>query len=311
MPAPIFDGHVDLLHHLRFKHSGAPFNRVEDGQLSLAKLEQANVRIFLSAYFLPDASLAPSVHISLDDAIDYCDRNAPEIKPVANAAELRAAFSHEGGPLCAIRLLENSDQLLEYDLDAFTAQHFKVAGLTHFGQNRLAAGDRVDPAHGLSAAGRGLLPRLAARRIILDAAHLNETSFFQALDAFEGAVLCSHTGFRAFHDTPRNLSEEQLSAIIERGGVVGVTVAPEILSASGAAGLADVVRAIDWAVQRHGPRHIALGSDFGGFDRVCRGLEHIGLLPDLAAGLAALGYDPASVAGIMGRNWLEFFEKNW
>ncbi|MDK2954572.1 MAG: rane dipeptidase [Desulfovibrionales bacterium] len=307
----VIDGHVDLLHYLRFSHPGRSFAEANGGRLSPSALEQGGVRVFASAYFLPDASLPPELGIALDDAVAYLDRYAPEILPIFDAAELRAAFEAEQGPPRAIRLLENSDALADYDLDAFTAKGFKIVGLTHFGPNRLAAGDRVDPAHGLTAAGRALLPRLARRGLFLDTAHLNQASFFEALAAFDGPVMCSHTGFRRFNDTPRNLSAEQLSALVDQGGVAGVTVAPEILSAERSAGVDDVVEAMDWAVQRHGPACVALGSDYGGFDTPNRGLEHPGLLPALAEALARRGYPDDAVAGIMGGNWLRFFEKNW
>jgi membrane dipeptidase len=149
------------------------------------------------------------------------------------------------------------------------------------------------------------------RGLILDTAHLNETSFFQALEHFRGPVLCSHTGLRRFHDTPRNLSGEQVAALMERGAVVGVTVAPEILAADRSAGLEEAVRSIDWIVQRFGPEGVGLGSDYGGFDTPSRGLEHPGLLDRLGAALDGLGYPEEAVAGIMGGAWLRFFEANW
>jgi membrane dipeptidase len=307
----VIDGHVDLLHYLRFSLPGQSFAEASGGQLFPGALEQGGVRVFGCAYFLPDASLPAKFGISLDDAVAYLDRYAPEIRPILDASELRAAFAEASGPPRAIRLLENADVLADYDLDVFAAKGFKIVGLTHFGENRLAAGDRVDPGHGLTAAGRALLPRLARRGLILDTAHLNETSFFEALDGFCGPVMCSHTGFRRFNDTPRNLSAEQLALLVDRGGVVGVAVAPEILSAEGSAGLEDVAAAMDWVVQRHGPECIALGSDFGGFDTPNRGLAHHGQLPTLAEALARRGYPDHAVAGIMGGNWLRFFEKNW
>ena len=124
---------------------------------------------------------------------------------------------------------------------------------------------------------------------------------------FEGPLISSHTGFRRTCDSPRNLSDEQVDILLTRGGVIGVTVNPEMLVPDGTATIRDVFEQADRVVQKHGFRGVALGSDFGGFDGTSQGLEHIGCLQRLGDLFAAGGYPEEAIAAILGGNWYHLY----
>ena len=96
-------------------------------------------------------------------------------------------------------------------------------------------------------------------------------------------------------------------ALLQRGGVVGLAFAPGILMGSAAIDIDEVFRQLDWLVQCCGWEQVGIGSDFGGFAGVCRGLENHAGLPALAARLVRAGYPPEAIAGIMGENWRRFY----
>jgi membrane dipeptidase len=225
---------------------------------------------------------------------------------VRTAADLEATWRGGGVP-GRLRLLENADALLELGMAPVCAAGFVTVGLTHAGRNRLADGNAVAAPHGLTGAGRQLLAELAATGRVVDVAHLAVPGYAEVLAEYPGPLCCSHTGLRRFCDRPRNLADEQLAALFARAGVVGLAFAPELLTIGGEADLDEVFRQLDWLVQRYGWRQVGLGSDFGGFDGVCRGLERPARLPALARRLQRAGYPAAAIAGIMGENWRQFY----
>jgi membrane dipeptidase len=126
------------------------------------------------------------------------------------------------------------------------------------------------------------------------------------LELYPGPLACSHTGLRHFCNRPRNLDDDQLAALFDRGGMVGLAFAPGLLTLSAGANLELVFTQLDWLVQRFGAERVGLGSDFGGFDGICAGLEEPARLPALAARLQQAGYPDPAIAGIMGENWRRF-----
>lgn len=118
------------------------------------------------------------------------------------------------------------------------------------------------PEQGLTRAGRDLVGSFAGRGVVLDLAHASEPTFFEALDASAGAqVVVSHAGCRAVNDHPRNVSDDQLHALAERGGVLGIMALTLTVGRNGAS-LERYLDHIDHAVETMGIEHVALGSDF-------------------------------------------------
>jgi membrane dipeptidase len=101
---------------------------------------------------------------------------------------------------------------------------------------------------------------------------------------------------------------QQAEEIIGRGGLVGVTFNPEMLTTGGRANLEHVFIHIDVLVQRFGPEGVGMGSDFCGFEQVAEGLEDVTKIPRLAEMMLEHGYGEGSVEKILGRNWLRLYE---
>ncbi len=117
---------------------------------------------------------------------------------------------------------------------------------------------------GLTDLGRKVLRWLADKRMVIDLVHMNRETFDDALAATEGPVLVSHANARALCDHRRNLDDTQLKAVAARDGIVGVTAVPDFVRADGPASLDDLVKHARYIADLIGPRHLAIGSDFGG-----------------------------------------------
>ncbi len=158
--------------------------------------------------------------------------------------------------------------------------------------------------------------------MILDATHLSDTSFFQALDVFSGPVLASHNNCRELVPDGRQFSDEQIRRLIDRGAVIGAALDAWMLvpgwirgqTTREVVGLAAVADHIDHVCQLAGnARHAAIGSDLdGGFgtEQVPLGLDRISDLQKLDAILADRGYPAEDVDAIFHANWLRFFREH-
>ena len=300
-PWPVFDGHVDLVYALQRQ---SPFG-LAAGVFNLRDLVAGGVRAIASVLYCAD-TYNGSAAGQLAELIVVDDQLLGNLPFIHNRSELDEVWRGVGSP-GRLRLLENADALLEFGVEAACAAGIVTVGLTHAGRNRLADGNAVAAPEGLTIAGRQLLAALGKAERVIDVAHLAPPGFWQVLELYPGSLVCSHTGLRRFCDRPRNLDDDQLAALLARGGMVGLAFAPELLAGSGAADLEEVFWQLDWLVQRYGAEGVGLGSDFGGFDGVCRGLEDHTRLPALVARLQQAGYPPAAIAGIMGENWRRYY----
>lgn len=187
-------------------------------------------------------------------------------------------------------------------IDWYYACGARHAGLTWNEENALATGVRGDPDRGLTAAGRAAVRKIQERGMLLDVSHLNERSFWDAADAAVGPIAASHSNCRALCDVPRNLTDEQLRAVRDLGGVVGLNafrlfVDPDPRRQD----LAHLLRHAGHMIDVMGVDHVGCGFDFCEFleadtmasmtegDVVLRGLEDCARLPALLEGLRDMG----------------------
>jgi membrane dipeptidase len=145
--------------------------------------------------------------------------------------------------------------------DAFFDAGVRMVSLTWNYENPFAGG--IDaPGQGLTEAGRELVSTFADRGVVLDLAHASEPTFFEALEAAPGAqVVVSHAGCRGVHDHVRNVSDDQLRALADRGGVLGMMALTLTVGRNGAS-LERYLDHVDHAVETMGIEHVGLGSDF-------------------------------------------------
>jgi membrane dipeptidase len=305
---PAIDSHVDLLFDLLRRHPEMPLEELPDAWVSLPKLAEGNVRVIVSAFYCKDAYNGAQAADNLRFLLEYSEGNLRGLPAIHNAEALEACFNGTGAP-GALLLLENADPLMEFPPQALKRKGFRAVGLTHFGRNRIGDGNAVPDPAGLTPAGRALVRELDRLGFAIDAAHLPYPGFWDVVDIFSGPLLSSHTGLRAFYNAPRNLSDEQVRAILSRGGVVGIAACPGILSEYERANISLLFRHIDWFVQKYGPEGVGIGSDLGGYSTTCAGFEDHTRFPRLAELFEKSGYPHTAIKGIMGGNWFRFFSR--
>jgi len=223
----------------------------------------------------------------------------------------------ENQPIGYLLAMEGADPIVDPSQAAdWWNLGLRSVNLAHYGRSRYAVGTGDDGP--LTPSGIELLREFERLGMILDATHLSDTSFFQALDVFSGPVLASHNNCRALVPGCRQYSDEQLKLLIDRGAVIGAAFDAWMLRPDWVLG--DVVELqaaadhVDHICQLAGDhRHVAIGSDLdGGFgtEQTPRELVRISDLQKLAAVFASRGYSEQAIDDVFHGNWLRFFRKH-
>lgn len=242
----------------------------------------------------------------------------PRVSIITTRRDLdRVLASNEEPHVGVVLLMEGADPIVTpAQVPEWYQAGVRIVG-TSWSQTRYAGGTRAPG--GLTPAGRELLPEMERAGLILDTSHMAEQSFFEALEIFHGAVIASHSNCRAFVDTDRQLSDEMIRSLVQRGGVIGSVLYNRFIKADwdnsalkDAVSLTDVMEHMLHICDIAGDaNHIGIGTDFdGGFGRESspREIDTIADLQKLGDVLAAR-FSDEEIAGILGGNWIRILRR--
>jgi membrane dipeptidase len=227
-------------------------------------------------------------------------------------------------PIGYILSLEGADSLVSLEHLAIAhANGLRAIGPAHYGPGRYANG--TDSSGKMGTAGLDLLRAMEQKNIILDATHLCDDAFWQAMDHFHGPVWASHNNCRSIVPHNRQYSDEQLKVLIERKAVIGAAMdawmivpgwirrksTPQEMDCN----LEKLIDHMDHICQLAGnARHIAIGSDLDGAfgkEQSPYDIDTIADLQKIPALLTKRGYASEDIENIMHGNWMRFLREAW
>jgi membrane dipeptidase len=291
----VVDAHNDLLLELAFRaREENPFRAHWLDQLRAGGVKLQLCPVYVGLEHLPESALRRALE-QVAAAHRAAEENRDAAVLVRTREDLDAVLAD--GRIGLILSMEGAEPF-GYDptmADVFWDLGVRVFGLTWNRRNPFADG-AAEGAGGLSRLGIELVQRLFARGAVLDLAHASPQTFDDvlALAGPQDAVIVSHAGCREVHDTPRNLSDDQMDRLAARGGVLGVMAHP--LSTDPANPTIErVADHVVHAVEVMGAGAVGLGADF--IRQVSRS-GAIGVPPDalLPEGLAI----DAAIEGLEG-----------
>ncbi len=227
-------------------------------------------------------------------------------------------------PIGYILSLEGADSILNLKhLERAYEYGLRALGPAHYGPGRYAPGTGEEGP--LEPAGRELLKAMQELGIILDVTHLTDQGFWEALDLFDGPVWASHSNCRSLVPYQRQLSDEQIAALVERGAVIGMAmdawmlvpnwIRGETTPQSSGLMFEAIADHIDHICQIAGSsRHCGIGSDLDGgfgYEQTPQDLKSISKLQSLPGILTRRGYSEEDIAAIMHGNWLRALREAW
>jgi membrane dipeptidase len=167
---------------------------------------------------------------------------------------------------------------------------------------------------GLSDAGKALVRACNQLGVLIDLSHLNAQGFWDVARLSEAPLVATHSNAHALCPAARNLTDDQLRAIRESGGMVGLNFAVSMLRADGgpdaATPLEVMVRHLDHLIERLGEDKVGFGSDFDG-TIVPSAIKDAAGLQHLVAALREAGYDAPLLRRLAFENWLRVLERTW
>jgi len=342
----VFDGHNDVLLRLWLKKQGDPVRDFLDGDgkghMDLPRMIKGGMAGGFFAIFVPSAGddhdddddvlnppPAPEVpkNLSLPVAMQMAAlllriarESGGRFKVCRTAQEIRDCLAD--GVIAAIMHIEGAE-CIDADLAALEVLH--AAGLRSvgpvwsrpniFGHGvpfRFPSSPNTGP--GLTEAGKALVKACNRLGILVDLSHLNEKGFWDVAEISSAPLMATHSNAHALAASSRNLTDRQLKAIGETGGLVGLNFANGFLRADGSwrspNGFDEMLRHLDYMISLAGEDHVGFGSDFDG----CRLPAAIGDatgLPRLLDALTGHGFGQELVRKLAHGNWIRVLERTW
>jgi membrane dipeptidase len=338
----VFDGHNDAL--TRPDHAGIASGR-PDGHLDLPRMRAGGMRGGLFAVCAPSEGVFANPVARDDGVVEFA---LPEPVPYPDAAGFAAraagrlmALERDGKVRIGRTVADLDSTDADADAPPVTVLHLEGAEAIDSGLESLelwyAAGLRSlgpvwsrptafghgvpfifpstpDTGPGLTPAGHALIRRCAQLGIMVDLSHLNEAGFWDVAGAEVGPLVASHSAAHALCAASRNLTDRQLDAIGQSGGLVGIVFGCPFLRPD----FADdpdtpvdlIARHAAYVAKRIGVAHVGLGSDFDGVT-IPAELGDVAGLPRVLEALSEVGFTPAEVRAIGWENWRRVLGAWW
>lgn len=284
--------------------------------------------IWIDTSYLPELGLRRALAMT-EFLLQEIEQNSGEITLVRNVTELDAALQQN--KIAAVLALEGCD-IIEEELTTLRIFHrlgLRFASLTWNRRTIFADGTaEVDSSSGLSAAGVRLVAEMENRGIIVDVSHLSDASFWSVLKHARKPVIASHSNARSLCNHPRNLTDDQIRAVAETGGIVGVLAHPAVIDPENPV-VGRVADHVEHMVNLIGIDRVGLGVDFvklagleaadgpawllqpGQALMLIRGFSETAEVPNLSAELLRRGYSADDIGKILSGNVLAAFRRIW
>ena len=190
------------------------------------------------------------------------------------------------------------------NLDHFAQRGIAYITLCHNGDNDICDSAKGNATHGgVSKLGEQVIRRMNSLGIMVDLSHAAESSFYDALEISSTPIVCSHSNSRSLCDHPRNLTDQQMRRLAQKGGVAHTTLYPGFLRTDSEATILDAVAHLEHAISVMGIDHVGIGTDFDG-DGGVPGMACASEVINFTIQLLRRRYSPQDIEKIWGGNWL-------
>ena len=319
----IFDGHSDIFSDVRYKREAGETQVLKNHHLE--RLQKGGIG---GACFViwADTFNGFDPKDEMDAIVKALQAEMAETEDfvlVHNRAEVEAA--EKAGKFAILLGIEGLAGIGENlsKIDALYEVGARHAMLTWNEENALATGVKGNPDRGVTDLGRKAIKKIQDKKMILDVSHLNEKSFWDVIDASNGPILASHSNAKALAGAARNLTEDQLKAIRDTNGLVGLNAFNDFISDIREEQDVDhLVHHASYIADKIGVEHLGFGFDFFEFlntdfmksysdqdDSLLRGMEDCSKVPVLLEKMRKAGFTEKDLEMISGGNWLNLIQR--
>jgi membrane dipeptidase len=293
-------------------------------QVDFKKLRAGNLSVpFFAAYsssFYGNSDRSISRTLALINALYHTQKHNRDILKIASSYEdIESAVLER--KIAAVPSIEGAYSISEKNgvelLKQYDDLGIKAIGFTWNYSNALGEGlyrsygdkDGTFSQGGLTELGKTIVAEMNRYGMIIDVSHLAETTFWDVIEASELPLIASHSGAFSVFIHERNIKDDQILAIKENGGVIGVVYFTDFIAKPGMASVEKIVDHIDYIAKLAGVDHVGLGSDFDGA-QMPRDLIDASGIYKITEELARRGYSEGDIKKVLGLNMLRVIKEN-
>ena len=306
----IIDLHCDALMKLSDAKGKLCFKDAPELDVNLEKMQTGGIKLQAFAIFVYPSLASTNQFQEVFDQIHYFYTEVlgknPEMKLIRKWSELSELKEHEIG---AILTLEGVDPIGN-DLHKLTILYelgVRSIGLTWNSGNLAADGVAESRGAGLSHFGKRLVEWCNQHDVFVDVSHLHPNGFWDVMELAKYPI-ASHSNATAICDHRRNLTDDQIKAMIERDAMIHIVFCPPFVKKGRNAIIDDVIYQINHIVALDGIKNIGFGSDFDGIESKVEGLSDASMFPNLITALKA-HYSDEEIAGFCYQNFVNHLPK--
>mgnify|MGYP001220281320 CR=1 FL=1 len=303
----IYDMHCDVLYKMLLDPE-LDFSNESKLDVTFERLREGNIGLQAFAIFLPEERVPTFAMV--EEAVRYMEQkvlNRPDMRFIRTRNDLEQAEAD--GKIGALLTLEGVEGLMgsfDYLRRAYELG-VRALGLTWNYANWAADGVLEERRAGLTRKGKELVQACNDLGMIIDISHLNEPGFWEVMELSQKPVIASHSNAYKLQPHPRNLTDDQIQALIRKGGRIGITFVPDFIG--GKQAIPDVLRHLEHVCALGGEHHVGFGSDFDGIDehveRLANPEDYVRLAEELHR-----HYSSEQAERFLRGNWLTFFREN-
>jgi membrane dipeptidase len=287
--------------------------------VDLHKMTDGRQDAVIMAAYLPQPKIGETfsskVPFDVASPMEYADLIFDKIEEIVKANSQYISIARTPADLYEDKRNERKsimfgiENAIALNRELANVKHFAQRGVVYFtlchnGDNDICDSARGCNTHnGVSQFGEKVIQEMNRYGIMVDLSHAAEKSFYDALDISSTPIVCSHSNCRALCDHPRNLTDDQMRALAQHGGVAHTTLYHGFLRQDGEASILDAIAHLEHAIEVMGIDHVGIGTDFDG-DGGVRGIADSSELINFTLHLLRRKYSERDIEKIWGGNWL-------
>lgn len=315
----VIDAHCDVLWRMwqrKYKKDetlGRPFYNDADWlQVTANKLKKGGIGLQACAIYIDeDVAHKRPFEVALE-MIDlfYQEVVSDDTILIRNRADVLEW--NQGNKLGLLLTLEGAEAVQAdlVKLENFHRLGVRWVGLTHNPANAVADGVGEERGAGLTNFGKKFVAELNRLQMGIDVSHLAEKGFWEVIELSSQPIFATHSNSKAVFPHRRNLTDDQIKAIINKDGMIGLTYVPYFTSGNRPVMVKDLLHHVDHILSLGGEKHLGLGSDFDGISDTIQGLSNSGDTYNLINQLLK-HYSEEIVGRIAGENWYNLMLRLW
>ncbi len=310
MTSALFDAHCDTISRLAKMNSGLRKNTCHLDLEKISNLKMNYGQVFAAFVDKKNICVSPFQHVKslIDKYFDEIKKNEDLIEHCEKISEIQQALKNK--KVAALLSVEGGEAIVGEigKLETLYSMGVRIMTLTWNYKNEICDGIGVQNGHGLTQFGREVVLKMNEMGMLIDISHISRSGFQDVLELSQKPVAATHSNAFGIKNNVRNLNDEEIKQLIQKGGFIGINLYSEFLSDRDTK-IKDVLKHIEHILELGGEDVVGFGSDFDGIDSLPYGMESVQDFSKIIDEFKKIGYSDLLINKITSANFLNIIRK--